>query len=162
MQQDRMLWTDLRLGRPQNPGRFFSKFLQRHQEITTFAIRETVDFALTETKLRNIVYGLPRLKRLSLCTQPSPGHRLGRFSLDRKAGASLTHLYLTSFYSSDGLQQLIQLTSPTLEVLDLVGIDCAIGRIFYTVLLPKLKKLRVAAFIDFRDAPSLSALCMVS
>ncbi|KXX73115.1 Protein DIA2 [Madurella mycetomatis] len=141
--RDSMLWTDFRLGRPQNPGRFFSRFLQKHQEITSFVIYETTDFVLTGTKLNNILHGLPRLKRLCLCSKSLLRQQPETFGLPGRPAANLTQLSLASLHSPAVVKQLVELTSDTLEVLDLIetgsGVDHTIG----SALFQRLKKLRV-------------------
>ncbi|GAB1313877.1 hypothetical protein MFIFM68171_04087 [Madurella fahalii] len=141
--RDSMLWADFRLGRPQNPGRFFSRFLQKHQEITSFVIHETADFVLTGTKLNSIFYGLPRLKRLCLCSRSSLGQQPGTFGLPGRSGAKLTQLSLASLHSPAVVKQLVELTSDTLEVLDLIETGSGVDHTLGSFLFPRLKKLRI-------------------
>src|SRR5690349_14529487 len=70
-----MLWAEVRLGRPGNPGRQLIKFFQRRQEITTFIIRDASDFLLTTPKLKLMLQGLPNLTKLCLHSGKSFPHR---------------------------------------------------------------------------------------
>lgn len=161
-----MLWADLRLGRPQNPGRSFASFLQKHQGIKTFAIRDASAFHLTETKLNNIVQGLPKLKRLLLNSgKPFPGKQ----ALDLPTGwaprnrARLTQLSVASFPVDGPVKQLIALNSETLEVLDIIHPGLGVGRAFESVSLPSLKKLRIIqGMSQLRDTANMSEVAMVS
>jgi hypothetical protein len=161
-----LLWADLRLGRPQNPGRSFASFLQKHQGIKTFAIRDASAFNLTETKLNNIVQGLPKLKRLLLnAGKPFPAKQ----EVDLPTGwaprnqARLTQLSVASFHINGPVKQLIALNSETLEVLDIIHAGLGVDRAFESVSLPSLKKLRIIQGLSqLRDIATMSEVPMVS
>jgi hypothetical protein len=147
MLRDSRLWSDLRLRRPKgNPGRFFSDFLQKHQHIRSLVIRDTASFVVTTTKLHNIFYGLPRLKRLGLrFTSHSLSQQLLNFGIPGRTGARLTHLSLDAFFDLPVVKSLLELTRDTLEVLDLKN---TVGRVNETIgplPFPKLKKLRITS-----------------
>jgi hypothetical protein len=161
-----LLWADLRLGRPQNPGRSFASFLQKHQGIRTFVIRDASAFHLTETKLNNIVQGLPKLKRLLLNSgKPFPAQQ----AVDLPTGwtprnqARLTQLSVASFHVHGPVKQLIALNSETLEVLDIIHAGPGVGRAFESVSLPSLKKLRIIqGMSQLKDIATMPAVWMVS
>ncbi|SPQ22220.1 818364c0-cff4-44bf-b55e-63408245de96 [Thermothielavioides terrestris] len=141
---DSVLWEDLRLNRPRNPGRFLAKFLQQHQEIRTFVVYESSSFSLNGSKISTIFYGLPRLQRLYLTALPRPSELPGLdFQLRQAPGASLTQLTLVYFYNQRPVKKLLDLTCNTLEVLDLVGTDFEVNNTLGSVFLPRLRKLRV-------------------
>jgi hypothetical protein len=163
---DSLLWADLRLGRPQNPGRSFASFLQKHQGIRTFVICDASAFHLTETKLNNIVQGLPKLKRLLLNSgKPFPAQQ----AVDLPTGwtprnqARLTQLSVASFHIDGLVKQLIALNSETLEVLDIIHAGVGVGRAFESVSLPSLKKLRIIqGMSQLKDIATMPAVWMVS
>lgn len=140
----------MRIGRPGNPGRFFAKFLQKHQRIETLVIRDGSRFGVSAAKLQHIVYGLPHLRRLYL---DAGVRRLRPDMVDLSTGgvfggvlpapARLTQLSLVSFNVEKPVMQLIKLNSGTLEVLDVVNAGPGLSSLFGDVSLPNLKKLRL-------------------
>lgn len=163
---DSLLWADLRLGRPQNPGGSFASFLQKHQGIKTFVIRDASAFNLTEAKLSYIVQGLPRLKRLLLNSgKPFPGKQV----VDLPTGwaprnqARLTQLSVACFHVDGPVKQLIALNSETLGVIDIIHAGIGTNRAFESVSLPSLKKLRIIqGKSQLRDIATVSEIAMVS
>ncbi|KAL2131833.1 hypothetical protein VTI74DRAFT_4577 [Chaetomium olivicolor] len=141
--QDAMLWADLRLRRPQNPGRFFASFLQQRQCIKTFVLHDASLFKWTSNKLRNVVYGLPRLQQLCLDGGLPCTPNLADFCIEGKRGARLTRLSLISF-DAGLVAKLVELNRETLEVLNLVDLQGELNCVFSSTLLPKLKKLKVS------------------
>lgn len=139
-----MLWADLRLRRPRNPGRYFNSFLQKHQGIRSLVIDDTSDFLLTGPKLNSIVYGLPQLKRLCLGSQRRyPAEQPFGFGIEGRAGANLTQLSLVSFSNHVVVGQILKLSCDTLEVLDLIDTFSRASDIIGCLSLPRLKKLRL-------------------
>lgn len=163
---DSLLWADLRLGRPDNPGRSFASFLQKHQGIKTFVIRDASAFQLNETKLNNIVQGLPKLKRLCLGSgKPYPGQQCLALpdSWAPRHQARLTQLSVVAFSIHGPIPQLIALNSETLEVLDIVHAGLGVHSAFESVSLPKLKKLRIVqGMSQVKDFAIMSEVAMVS
>ncbi|KAJ4306116.1 hypothetical protein N0V88_000912 [Collariella sp. IMI 366227] len=141
--EDAMLWTDLRLVRPKNPGRFLASFLQQRQSIKTFAIYDTTSFSWTSNKFQSIIYGLPRLQQLCLGAGGSFGAgNPANFFIGGRRGPKLRRLALSSF-NARLVANLVRLASGTLEDLTLDSLNGSLDVVFETVRLPKLKKLQL-------------------
>lgn len=143
--RDAALWTDLRLTKPGNPGRCLSTFLQKHQGIKSFVVHDSSLFSLTGAKIRTIFYGLPALKRLCLINGPRrlADDEVLNFPTEPRSGAKLTHLSLTGFNNPEPVRKLVERTCNTLVILDLVDINGQANSILRSLVLPRLKTLRV-------------------
>jgi hypothetical protein len=164
--RDSMLWTDLRLGRPGNPGRFFPKFLQNHPEIRSLVIRNASDFQLTGPKLGNILHGLPQLKRLCLDSgKAAPARQAVDFHIQGKPEIlatrnRLAQLSVVSYAIHAPVAALISLNTESLEVLDLVNTGLYVSNSIFRsdinpLVLPNLKKLRIIEGQKHPKGPSV-------
>ncbi|KAK3328322.1 hypothetical protein B0T19DRAFT_187122 [Cercophora scortea] len=149
---DKMLWGDIRVERPRNPGRYFGSFLNKHhQYIKSLVIDDVSDFALSESKVKMIATGLLNLERLHIgfgmkqwfppsASTPSwgePGRHLTK----------LTQLSLVNINRMDSrflLPALLRLAGDFLEQLDLI---CTSDEYMFVQPIPsrvpKLKQLRL-------------------
>ncbi|KAL2264709.1 hypothetical protein VTJ83DRAFT_7219 [Remersonia thermophila] len=148
-----LLWSDLTLTRPGNPGRSFGAFLQHHQyHIRAFAIQDTAHFQMTYNKLRTLLYALPQLQRLSLdckntkaeafCAGLDPPGDIIRAN-GPPVRARLSHLSLANVPVPHAVRELIRLNTETLQVLEIAESHTRVDGAFHELLLPSLKKLRV-------------------
>ncbi|KAK0745351.1 hypothetical protein B0T21DRAFT_345419 [Apiosordaria backusii] len=156
IKHDTLLWGQVHLRQPRNPGhRVFATFLRGHQGIRSLVIHEVSDFGLSAKRLYMLLFGLPSLQRLVLCTalphrcdtiqalDPAPGSR-------QKLG--LTQLSLSGYMAPASLLiQLLQLSSQTLEVLDLIKTGGNPERAIEAVRMPKLRRLQVDAEMTGRS-----------
>ena len=157
---DSMLWTDLRLKKPRNPGRYFAKFLQKNRGIKTFVIEDLSAFALSSLKLQQLFYSSPGLKRLRLVAANKPLALSPAFQGNLgKDLAHLTHLSLVRIAHNYALiVELLRLSSPSLEVLDVID-DSPLASVALLVPMLKLKKLRLACESQRKD--SIEMVCTV-
>jgi hypothetical protein len=158
--RDKALWTDLTLGRPGNPRQLFAKFLQSHQEIRSFVVRDGTDFLPTTGKLTNLLFGLPRLERV--CLTAGSRHRSQQpdesIIGQKKAKSSVTQLSLIGFHEQAPFRKHLELTCDTLEALDLANTSNGVMDTFGSVVFPKLRKLRLT---ESATEPSYRPLPMI-
>ncbi|KAL1842012.1 hypothetical protein VTJ49DRAFT_6178 [Mycothermus thermophilus] len=159
-----LLWSDLTLTRPRNPGRSFGAFLQRHQyHIRAFTIQDTAHFQMTYKKLRTLLYALPQLQRLSLDCRNTKAEAFyagldptGDITLikDPPIRARVSCLSLASVPAPQVLRDLVRLSSETLQVLEVAHCQTQVDGAFESLLLPKLKKLRIVGL--WKNSPQVS------
>ncbi|KAJ4419034.1 hypothetical protein N0V85_001206 [Neurospora sp. IMI 360204] len=147
---DSMLWSKVSLGRPGKPGRLFPRFLNKHKNIRSLTINDTSYFKMTHDKLQMIMRGLPNLERLSLHRRMRLSNPDGPEDIPKMLGGvqgkhltKLTHLSLNKL-DAHTAGELLPLTSPSLQVLDLQGF---FGKDLNTIMTrqpwPSLRKLRL-------------------
>lgn len=147
---DSVLWNNVSLGRPGRPGRHFPRFLNKHKNIRSLTIKDTSYFQMTYDKLQMIMRGLPRLERLTLHRRMRLNNPNGQDDIPKLLGGvqgkyftKLTHLSLNKLDARTA-GELLPLTSPSLQVLDLQGF---VGERIYEVITrqpwPSLRKLRL-------------------
>ncbi|KAK4153205.1 hypothetical protein C8A00DRAFT_43831 [Chaetomidium leptoderma] len=143
--QDAILWADLRLGRPGNPGRLFPKFLLGHPGIKTFVLGNASAFQLTTAKLGCLLHTQPQLRQLYLDSGKPYGARQSADSTESpyRLNPHLTHLTLISFDMTATFEKLVQLNVSTLEVLDLINTGRQVNFVLRDCSLPNLRKLRI-------------------
>ncbi|KAK4201655.1 hypothetical protein QBC40DRAFT_264080 [Triangularia verruculosa] len=148
IKHDTLLWGLVVLGHPRNPGhRVFATWLRGHQGIRSLVIHEVADFGLSAKRLYMLLFGLPNLQRLVIHT--AAPHRCGSIqALDpapnprQKLG--LIQLSLDNYPAPTSLMgQLLQLSSETLEVLDLIKTGGKPERAVEAVRMPKLRRLQL-------------------
>jgi hypothetical protein len=143
--RDGILWTEVMLGHPGNPGRFIVDFLNRHRgDIKTFSVNEVRDFALTTNKVRALL-ALPRLQRLRLSTSRPPLAQsyAGGMLNDMRGRTRLTHLRVFGI-SWTLVKELIECNRQALQVLDITDQILPNWHSFSTLgLLPQVRKLRL-------------------
>lgn len=139
----------MRLNRPGNPGGFFPKFLQQHQQIKSLAISDASQFNLKEPRFYQMVFGLRRLDRLCIAFE-KPRFVPLTFDLDAMKATTrpkthLKQLSLEGFGLKTPVAQLLSLNSDTLVTLNLANTGHGLMGIFDPITLPNLKKLRITA-----------------
>ncbi|KAK0638843.1 hypothetical protein B0T16DRAFT_462580 [Cercophora newfieldiana] len=143
--RDSVLWAQVILGRPGNPGRNLGSFLNRHsQDIKTFSVNNSRDFPLTPERVRYLM-ALPRLKRLHLSTSKplTPQIYAEGMLNDLRGKSRLTHLRVSGI-SWTLVRELIACNGQTLQVLDITDQILIRWYDFSSLgLLPQVRKLRL-------------------
>ncbi|ESA42543.1 hypothetical protein GE21DRAFT_7710 [Neurospora crassa] len=155
---DSVLWSKVSLGRPGKPGRLFPKFLNKHKNIRSLTINDTSYFKMTHDKLQMIMRGLPSLERLSLHRRMRLNNPDGPGDVPKLLGGvqgkhltKLTHLSLNKL-DAHTAKELLALTSPSLQVLDLQGFSGKnLNGIMTRQPWPSLRKLRLKLSDDDYD-----------
>ncbi|KAK4178317.1 hypothetical protein QBC36DRAFT_234709 [Triangularia setosa] len=150
IKHDTLLWGQVRLTQPRNPGhRVFATWLRGHQGVRSLVIDEVSDFGLSAKRLYMLLFGLPSLQRLVIKT--AAPHRCDSIqALDPAPGPrqrlGLTQLSLDGYLAPNSLMiQLLELSSQTLEILDLIKTGGKPERAIEAVRMPKLRRLQVNA-----------------
>lgn len=147
---DSVLWNEVSLRRPGKPAQLFPRFLNKHKSMRSLTINDTSYFKMIHDKLRMITRGLPKLERLCLHRRMRLKNPDGPEDVPKLLGgvrgkhlAMLTHLSLDKL-EAHTTGQLLALTSPSLQVLDLQGF---LGKHLNETMIqqtwPSLRKLRL-------------------
>ena len=144
----------MRLKRPGNPRKFFSKFLDQHQQIKSLVISDASQFNLKEPRFYQMVFGLRQLDRLCIGFGKRRFDPL-RLDLDATKATTRpkTHLKQLSLEGLDlntPVSQLLSLNTDTLVTLNLVNTGHGLLGVFDPITLPNLKNLRMTAGINPR------------
>jgi len=119
LNQDTVLWDELLLGHPGNPGQaHFVEFLKKHRNIKTFGVTEVRDFVLATSKVRAIL-ALPRVQRLRFSTSRPPLPQSYAYGMLKDLPKNkLTHIRVFGM-SLVLVKELIAWNRESLQVLDI-------------------------------------------